>query len=29
MTAGVTGMLLGLLTAVGLVLVVSYAPPFR
>jgi tight adherence protein C len=29
MTAGVTGMLLGLLAAVGLVLVISYAPPFR
>ncbi len=29
MTAGVTGMLLGLLAAVGLVLVLSYAPPFR
>jgi tight adherence protein C len=29
MSAGVTGMLLGLLTAVGLVLVASYAPPFR
>lgn len=29
MSAGVTGMLLGLMAAVGLVLVVSYAPPFR
>jgi tight adherence protein C len=29
MTAGVTGLLLGLLAAVGLVLVISYAPPFR
>jgi tight adherence protein C len=28
-SAGVTGMLLGLVAAVGLVLVVSYAPPFR
>jgi tight adherence protein C len=29
MSAGLTGMLLGLLAAVGLVLVISYAPPFR
>jgi tight adherence protein C len=29
MSAGLTGMLLGLVAAVGLVLVVSYAPPFR
>jgi tight adherence protein C len=29
MSAGLTGMLLGLLAAVGLVLVVSFAPPFR
>ncbi|WP_324276330.1 hypothetical protein [Blastococcus brunescens] len=29
MTAGVTGILLGLLAGVGVVLVVSYAPPFR
>jgi len=28
-SAGITGMLLGLVAAVGLVLVVSYAPPFR
>jgi tight adherence protein C len=28
-SSGVTGMLLGLVAAVGLVLVVSYAPPFR
>jgi hypothetical protein len=29
MSAGLTGMLLGLLAAVGLVLAISYAPPFR
>ncbi|MGY1804213.1 type II secretion system F family protein [Blastococcus sp. SYSU D00922] len=29
MSAGLTGMLLGLMAAVGLVLVVSFAPPFR
>ena len=29
MSAGLTGMLLGLAAAVGLVLVVTYAPPFR
>ncbi len=29
MSAGLTGMLLGLLAAVGLVLVVGFAPPFR
>ena len=29
MSAGLTGMLLGLLAAAGLVLVVTYAPPFR
>jgi len=29
MSAGLTGMLLGLLGAVGVVLVISYAPPFR
>src|SRR3954452_18573368 len=29
MTAGVAGMLLGLVAAVGVVLVLTYAPPFR